>query len=729
MPMDRPESVIQRGFAGGELSPTFHARGDHARYIDGLRTCRNFIVFKHGAAANRSGFRFVNACKTTSANVRLQRFVSQNPNESILVEVGSGYFRFYKNGALITLGGAATAWSNATAYMVGDLASRLGVNYYCILAHTNQQPPNATYWSPLSGTTYEIPTPYTTTGLIGGWEQSGNVVVITHRLHDPRELVYISDTNWILRLAPTVPGITSPAGLALAGTAGALQYAYVITAVKEDTYEESLPTAPVADATAAAPTAAAPHALTWTAHADAIEYNVYCDPTGNGVFGFIGVAASNLFNNPSTEPDFTVTPPLDRTPFVSANTRPHVATHYQQRRFYAQTTAAPENIEGSRIGFLNNFGRSSPLQDDDALTFRIVGRHFHAVRHMLGLKRLVVFTDGGAWSVGKPNEPLTPSNLGADQETYAGAAPDVPPVAIGNSAIYLQGRASIVRDLRFDQAVEGLNGRDLTLFASHLFEGRLINRMDYAETPHSIVWCVRNDGTLLGLTYIRELDVWGWHRHDTDGSFEQVCTVPEADGDAVYVVVRRTIGGGSVRYIERLSKREILTFDTDAFFVDSGLSYSGAPATVFSGLTHLEGKTVVVVADGAKLAGPFVVAAGAVTLPAAASNVHIGLAITADFETLNLDVQGSAIRDKKKRVGSVTLIVDKSSRSFYSGPDTSSLTVYELGGAEVVADEHTGHIEVQLSTTWNEHGRVFVRQTDPLPLTILGILPNALTEG
>lgn len=736
MPMDRPESVIQRGFTGGELAPVLHARADSPRYVDGLRTCRNFMVLRHGAVANRPGFRFVEEAKTTSANVRLRRFVSSEPNASILVEIGVSYFRFYKNGARIELAGAATAYNGATPYIAGDLASSGGVNYYAKQATTGNAPPNATFWHPLTGLIYEVPHTYTTTGLIGGWEQSGNVIAITHRLHDPRELVYFSDTNWVLRLATTTPGILAPAGLAVNGGAGALVYSYKVTTLKAETFEESISTAAVADATSATPTAAAPHALTWTAVVGADGYNVYCDPAGNGVFGFVGVAASNLFNNPGVTPDFNLTPPIDRTPFVSATTRPHVATHYQQRRFYGGSIATPDGIEASRTGFVNNFGRSSPLQDDDALTFRMVGYQQHAIRHMRGIKRLLVFTDGGIWTVGRPNEPLTPSTLGADQETYAGVAPDVVPVVIGNSVIYVQGRGSLVRDVRFDQEVEGLNGRDLTLFASHLVDGKTITCLDYAEAPHSIVWAVRSDGVLLGLTYVRELEVWGWHRHDTDGTFEQVCTVPEADGDAVYVIVARTIAAATVRYIERLEKREIREgfFNLDSFFVDSGLSYDGVPATVFSGLEHLNGKRVAVLGDGDIVtngadAVSLTVAAGVVTIPAAKSRVHIGLPITADFETLNLDVQGSAVRDKKKRVGSLTLIVDKSSRVFYSGPDSASLTRYELGGAETVADEHTGHVEVQLSTNWNEHGRVFVRQSDPLPLTILGILPNALTEG
>jgi len=729
-----PESVIQRSMSAGELAPVLHARADHEKYTSGLKTCRNFMVLRHGAVANRPGFRFVAECKTTSANVRLLRYVSENPNESILIEAGVNYFRFYLNGALVSLAGAATAWSGATAYVEGDLVSRLGVNYYCVLAHTNQQPPNATYWHPLTGLIYEIPSPYTTGGLFN-WVQSGNVITLTHRLHDPRELIYFGLTNWVLRLATTEPAQPAPLNVAAtAGAAGARTYTYLVTAAAAETYEESLPSTAFVLASTAAPTPDLPNVVTWDAVIAPVdepaEWYVYLDPYGNGTFGFIGTASDETFNDVGFVPDFAITSPLPRTPFVSAETRPHVATYYQQRRFFAGSTATPETIEGSRTGFPNNFGISSPLQDDDALSFRISGDQHHPVRHMLGLKTLLVLTDGGGWTVGQPKIALTPSNLPADQETYVGAAPDVRPVVIGNSVIYLQSRGSIIRDLRFEIEVEGLAGRDLTVFAAHLFDGHEIDRMDYQQTPHSVVWAIRDDGVLLGLTYLREQDIWGWHRHDTDGFFEQICVVPEGSEDAVYVIVMRTIGGSNKRYIERLATREITSFDVDSFFVDSGLSYSGAPASSFGGLTHLEGESVVGLADGEPV-GPFTVAGGSVSLGAAASNVHIGLPIpSADFETLNLDVGGSAIRDKKKRVGSLTVIVDKSSRVFLAGPDTTHLTRYELSqlsGAAV--DEHTGHVEMTLSATWNEHGRVFIRQDKPLPLTVLGVLPNLVIGG
>lgn len=724
-----PESVIQRSFAAGEWAPALHARADLEKYSEAAKTCRNFLVLRHGAAANRPGFRFVAACKDNDANKRLLRYVSENANESILIEAGIGYLRFYQNGGPVTLAAPGTAWSAATPYVEGDLVSRLGVNYYCTVAHTNQQPPNAGFWHPLSGLTYEIPTPYTTGGLFN-WVQSGNVITLTHKLHDPRELIFFTLTNWVLRLVTTAPKTAAPTGLALAPPgAGPQTYAYMVTALGLDDDEESLPCPPVVGAGVLAPTVAAPHALTWTAVPLVSGYSVYCDPTGNGMFGYIGDAASNLFNNPGVAPDFALTPPLPRTPFLSALTRPHVATYYQQRRFFAGSIAAPEQIEGSRTGFPNNFGISSPLQDDDALSFRIAGDQHHPVRHMLGLKTLLVLTDAGGWTIGQPKQTLTPSNLPADQEIYVGAAPDVRPIVAGSSVIYLQSRGSILRDARFENEVEGLAGRDLTVFAAHLFDGHVIDRMDYALTPDSIVWVIRDDGILLGLTYLREQDVWGWHRHDTQGDFEQVCVVPEGAEDAVYVIVKRTIGGVNKRYIERLEARTILNFDGDSFFVDSGLSYSGAPASSFSGLGHLEGATVAVMADGAYV-GTRVVAGGAISIaPATANNVHVGLPFTADLETLNLDAHGSAIRDKLKRVGSLTLIVDRSSRSFLAGPDPSNLTRYEVSTLDPFGDEHTGHVEMQLSAVFEEHGRVFIRQDEPLPLTVIGVLPNLIVGG
>src|SRR5262245_35347904 len=181
------------------------------------------------------------------------------------------------------------------------------------------------------------------------------------------------------------------------------------------------------------------------------------------------------------------------------------------------------------------------------------------------------------------------------------------------------------------------------------------------------------------------------------------------------------------------------TFDADAFFVDAGLSYSGTPVGTITGLDHLEGQVVAVVGDGAVVyngdpagaqAAAFTVNGGQVILPASYARIHAGLPIRyPEIELLDLDVAGSSVRDKQKRVGSVTLLLDKSSRGFLVGSDRGHLIRDVLKPSEAPVDLFTGPVDVNITATWNMGGRLVIRQDNPLPLTIIGILPNLDVGG
>lgn len=738
------ETIIQRAFAGGELSPALHARADQLKYVTGLRTCRNFAIQRSGGVANRAGTRLVAQCKTNSTAVKLLRYVSETIGSSVLIECGSGYFRFFLNGAPITLSGVA-AYNGATNYVIGDIVSSGGVNYYSKVDQVGVAPPGAS-WYAMPANLLEVPSPFGNS--LCHAVQSGKVITLTSGagVVPPHELIHVSSTVWVIRQVNTAPTIGTPGGvLVTAGAAGTLRYNYKVTAGADESYEESNPSAFAQVTNIAVPTPAAPNVVQWTAVPGAAEYYIYCDPYNNGTYGFIGTATgATTFNDIGFTPDFAVTPPLARILFNALGDYPRRAAYYQQRRFFANTDNNPDAVFGSRVGFTANFGVSSPLQDDDSLTFKIAGNQHNPIKHMLGLKTLVVLTDAGEWTVGQPKVPLTPTSLGADQETYVGVS-DVVPVIVGNAILYVQSRGAIVRDLRFDYQVEGLGGKDLTLFASHLFDGYGIDEIDYQQTPHSTVWCCRSDGTLLGLTYLREEEVWGWHRHDTaaSGLFQHVCVVPEAGEDVAYFIVRRTIGGSFVRYIEKIERREVFSLASDAFFVDSGLSYSGVPVLTVSGLSHLEGQRLAVLADGAVISNGsdgvvLTVSGGAITLPGPAapatgySIIHAGLPITADLETLDLDVQGTQIRDKRKRVGSLSLLLSNSSRAFKAGP-SSSATLYDYNLAPEEGTNQatlfTGQVEMGVESQFDDKGRIFVRTTNPLPLEILGVMPVVETGG
>lgn len=678
-------SMIQRSFAGGELSPAMYARADQVKYATGLRICRNFVVQKHGGVANRAGFRFVTACKNANRRVRLVRFVF-NAEQSYVLEFGHLYMRVIRDGVLLE-----------TA----------------------------------PGIPYELTTPYDESHLQElQYVQSADVVTIVHRTYPIYELKRYGHTSWTLTAATFVPPIAAPTGgSATAGPSGSKTFTYSVTAVQAVTYKESLPSADITLTSAGTPTASSPHVVSWTAVEGAGEYNVY--RAINGVMGFIGVATALSFEDTNITPQTSKTPPQSRNPFDGAGKYPGCVTYFQQRQGFGGSANEPEKIFLSKTGDFHNFTIRSPLQDDDAVTFTMAGRQVNEIRHIIEIGKIVVLTSGGEWTIeGDADGVIKPTALNLHQQGFNGSS-TLEPIVVGNTAMFVQARGSIVRDLRYQLASDGYAGQDLTIFAGHLFAGFTITDWAYQQMPGSVVWTVRSDGALLGLTYLPEHEVWGWHRHDTAlGVFENVCSIPEGDEDSLYAVVRRTINGSTVRYIERLNTR-IVSDVADAFFVDSGLSYNGTPVTSVTGLSHLEGCTVSVLADGSVLAQA-VVRSGSVSLGGEYSKVHVGLQITADIGTLDIDdPQRETLADKKKLVNRVTLLVE-SSRGFRVGQSFDALTEYAERSTEAYGAAtalFTGQIEVPLSATWDKNGRVVVRQSDPLPITVLAVIPSGMIGG
>lgn len=821
-----PTPIIQRAFASGELGPELGGRADQVKYQTGLATCRNFLVMRHGGITRRPGQKFAGEAKTSSLASYMARFVF-NDDQTYLIEVGNGYFRFYRAGARIVVSGVA-AWSGATAYVVGDLVVSGGVNYYCILAHTNHVPANATYWYALTGSIYEIPTPYATADLsMLRFTQSADVITITHKSYDTRELRRTGHTAWTLVTKSFGSSIAAPGSIAV-DHAGTGAY-YTVTAVDGDTFEESSAGTPIG--AAADGTVAVPNIVTWAAVTNARYYNVY--RTSNGVYSFIGIAGSSLsFFDDGITPDPSVQPPITRDLFSGANKRPACATYYQQRLILASTNDDLEAVFGSRSGLFDNFTISSPIRADDAVKFSMGDTEVQEVRHVIGvLKLLLVFTANSVRRIlGDSTGTLRPDAINPVQQSGFGSS-TVPPVVIGDSILYVQARGSNLRDLSFDLNADGYVGQDLTVFSPHLFEGFTLLKIAYAAIPHSIAYMIRSDGALLTLTYIREQQIWGWARHDTDGYYEDVCVLPEGEEDAVYVIVRRVIAGTTKRFVERFCspvctdvKRNATTAFLDSFLsydgrnagsttmtltgsnwiVDadaaplegdtpepltltaSGATFSAAdvgnvivlrvstldddgvvvsvatvrvtiagytsttvvtgfpdvtvPLTIrgvattdwdrsvdrVSGLDHLSGERVSVIADGNVL-DDVTVQDGAINLNGFYAVVHAGLPYTSDMETLDLDIAGQQIRGLQKDVKSIQLLV-KNSRGIQAGPDADNLSTFGSDGDDALA-LFSGMREMTIASTWKQSGRFFVRQSDPLPLTILAAIPTGELGG
>jgi hypothetical protein len=737
----------QRAFAGGELDPALAMRADLAKYTTGLRTCRNFLVQRQGGVRNRSGTYLAAETKLSGASACfLERYVFAAADESYLIECGDYYFRFYWHGALVTVSGVA-AYDNAHTYAQSDLVVSGGVTYYATQTTTGHAPPNTTYWHPLVGNIYEVPTPYGAGAFQAPapacFAQSGDVITITQLDVPPMELRRYARTHWTLTPIVTTPAIAAPANVAFTpGTPAPVPppdgttVGYVVTAVDANAVESIASAITLGSSLQERVTVgsvANPNVITWDAVGGAASYNIYKDSSGAGIYGFMWTTAAGVttYNDSGLEGNSSRTPPVARALFDATLKYPAVSCTYQQRRILAGTHTDRELVEASVIGKPSSFGMHTPLQDDDSVEFKLAGEGVHPVIHLIPLVRLVLLTDMGEWTLeGDDTGALTPTAINPQQHGYVGCS-FTRPVIIGTAVIFVQARGRIVRDLRpitgsQDQTL--LSGRDLSVLAAHLFKSGAITGMAFAANPDSIVWAVRADGALLGLTYLPEEDVWGWHRHDTgDGDvFESVAVVPEGEEDVVYVVVKRTINGSPRRFVERFASRDY-TDVVEACFVDSAVRQSASTATTaVTGLTHLEGRTVAVFADGVVQASKKVTG-GAITLTTAAKVVQVGLPITADLETLDLDVSGTALRAKQKRVVSLQLQLLASSLGFSVGPDYNNLRPV-LGGAwqtGLVSDL----VDVNPTSSFTASGRMVIRHTAPAPLTVLGVIPTVEVGG
>lgn len=811
-------------FAGGEVAPSIWSRPDLIKYQTGARKLRNFLVAKAGGAQNRPGFTYVTEVKDSNVAPNLVPFIF-GAGQTYLMEFGHLYIRFHQDGAPVEVSDVDD-WDSLTAYVIGDLALYNSQNYYCIANNTNQAPAFSGSWYLLTEGIYEVPTPYTEDDLeeLQARVQSADVVTITHPSHDVMELSRTGHTTWILSEKSFAPTIAAPTAPSVSGTAGSTAYTYHITSVKTDPFEESLAVTKTSGNLTAPATNA--HTITWTEEDDAEEYNIYLEVSG--VPGFVGTARGDEFiYDGEVEPDTTDTPPTARNPFSGDDNKPSTATYSQGRIILANTNNRPETFFTSRSGSYGNFTISSPTQEDDAVTATLAGQQVNEIRHLLPLARLIAFTGGAEWVVfGDADGNILPNSVNAKPQSYNGCS-ILHPLVINGDPIYVQARAalygSVVRTFGFQLDRDGYRGEDMTVFASHLFEGFTLRDWDYQQLPNSIVWAVRSGGKLLGLTYIPEHQIWGWHQHDTRGEFEKVCVVPEGTEDAVYVVVKRTINGNTRRYIERMATRYV---DADAVedgkYMDSILSYDGrkdhsiiltgsgwtsadtltatssesdfasgdvgnevhitdsdggivrcaitaytsssvvsvvpdrtVPADLqatptsdwslavdqVSGLEHLEGETVSVFADGVTVANPnnpgytaLTVSGGSITLPRCYGVIHVGLPYTSDLETLDIDSAQSTRLDKKKMVNSVIIPLEKS-RGLWAGPALpdddlvgpgSGLTEAKVRNAEGYDEPVsllTQTLKIDFEGEWNDGGRVVLRQSDPVPCTILGIAP------
>lgn len=759
---------LLRSFAGGEITPELYGRLDLSKFQTGLALAENFRTLPHGPATRRPGTRLVNIARNSGSATRIIPFAF-SADQTMIIELSAQHIRFHtQGGTLVESPLSATAMTTANpaiftvpahGYVTGDWVYAVDMPTYPSLNNqfyiANVLSVNTfTLSRPIGGVVstiglpafspmkfqrvYSLASPYQEQDIFDiHFAQSADVLTLVHPNYPSLELRRLGALNWTLTQTGFGSGLVPPATVfsaiqqsaaVISPSAASQSNDYAVTAVSYDGVNESYLSA-FTSLGNNLNVSGAQNLVTWTAVTGAAYYNVYRRRTGGGYFGFISQTPNLSLVDDNLQPDFTQVAPEQRTTLnTGVGDYPSAVTYGEQRRWFAATDAKPQTVFATRVGNVNNLDSSFPIQANDSLQFTIAAQQQNRVRHLVWLSDLIALTAGGEFRIFSQDAPaITATTLAVKPQGYAGAS-NVSPVVTTASVLYVQAQGAKIRELSFNGETRSFSTIDMTVMAPHLFEGMTIVDMTFARAPEPTMYAVRSDGVLLGLTYVPEQQVYGWHRFVTDGTVKSVCTVAEGNEDAVYMVVHRLIDGTPFQSIERLTRRYFSQLE-DCYFVDNGVSRTYlTPMTVIYGLWHLNGKTVSALGDGADL-GDYVVVNGQITLSEAVTTVHVGLPFTSRLQTLPLAVENVAAlgQGSPKNISKVHLKV-RNTTEFEIGPDFTRMNAPPMRDVTVPYGSppglFTGEVSIDVAPSWGVDGAICVRQSRPLPLTILSMVPE-----
>lgn len=422
---------------------------------------------------------------------------------------------------------------------------------------------------------------------------------------------------------------------------------------------------------------------------------------------------------------------------------PQVVVFHEQRLMFMRNANKPQTVWMSYSADYENMEPSnlsdSVVTDAHAITYTLTSQRANPIIWAVSGSTLLIGTLGAEYQI-KANaltSPITPTDIGIYPQTNHGSYPGTQAIKVGYAVLFTQRSARKLYELTYEFTLDSYVGKDTTVISEHILrQGGGVVAMTYQQAPAGIIWCALKDGTLASMTYDRSQDVAGWHRHSIGGGglVESICSVLSEDGseDVVYMVVKRTIGGVTKRFIEHVTQDFYPSTPQDKSlmqFLDCSQVYSGAPATNISGLGYLEGQTVQVVADGVKVADK-VVAGGTITLDAPASVVVVGYSYRALLQVLPLEggtANGTA-QGNIKRINEITFRLLNSLGMKY-GSDLNRLIDVEQRSISVdpmnqTPPFFTGDRRRSMPMEYNQTGQFYIIQDDPYPCNILAVFPD-----
>ena len=698
-----PGAALQSDFTAGELSPSLSARVDLAKYNKGCRILQNFLVQPHGGAVKRPGFELLDELPGPA---RLIEFVFSNTQAYCLV-FGNFWMRVATHDGFV-LDGGGSPYQIATPYTLSQaeqlsftqsadvlfiachgirpqMLKRLGHAHWEFEGMVFTAPLNPPEWSEYAeaenqvfqlayakntiykrggGALYEI---FELIGVDLYRRLDPSWVVKNHELAFPSGTAYIRDDQDPDLYTPIYENLwrRTGAGLPVAfineakmsnGSISPAQlttpYTYHITALNADGKESQLSEGASIIGPASNNWQGGDYIkISWLPTPGAVEYRVYKSAFG-GRPGYVATTGDSTWHDYNTLPSLSEGAPDYQDPFPNDDF-PGTVGLFEQRLGFASSPNRPQTIWMSKSGDYSNFAVYTPIAADSPIEMTIASQEVSVVNWMVALRSLILGTTSMEWEVaGRGESAFSAMNKKATPQSYWGSSLKQAMV-VGNAILHVSSSGSQVRTLQYEFAADSYGGMDLSIMASHLLEQDRIIDWAHQRNPDSIIWAVRSDGALLGLTYQAEHQIAAWHQHHTEGVFTAVCSVPNGFESSLFAVVERD----SVYYLERMADRYKGGSAAGAVFLDCSLTYDGPPMKTIMGLDHLEGKVVGILADGAVMA-PRKVQDGKVTLDHEAAAVTIGLQYTADLETMPVEVvdkSGTSV-SLKKQVNAVDIV-------------------------------------------------------------------------
>lgn len=763
---------LKPSFAGGELSDSMYGRVDINKYDNGAAMLKNFLVQRYGGARNRNGFRHI--AKTYNGKRAFLIPFTYSNEQSYVVELTAGHCRFYRDGGIVTNsdGSPVVISNNLTD---ADLAGTCKIKYtqsadVMFIVHPNHPPVTLTRysgtdwrWENMSITGGPFDDPNTTGTKLTASGTSGSITLTStadiFRSYHVGSLVEMTH----YKASEYKKGVPNASGsnlmvYALPGSSvyvesfgfwnghfvlekydensgwwqqvrrqdGNHSQNYNFTEKNENDY-----------ITAYRVTSTEFDLTIWEDENEKQTGYVTIQSFGNDYSGIVKITGVSNARTATAQVVRTLGSTAATSNFAMGAWNdsygyPGATGFYEDRLIFAGSKHAPQTFWSSKTGDYYNFGTSTPIVDDDAVTATLNGGKMNGIKAMVAFGELILLTAGGEYKVsGGQQKTITPSNTISQPQEYRGIS-DINPVTVGSRIIYVQQQGNIVRDLAYSYEADKYTGDDLNLLCSHLFDGHKVTCMTYQQVPDSVVWFIRDDGVLLGMTYIKEQDIYAWHRHDIRNSkFVNICSINGEMEDELYAVIERN----GQHYVVVNTHQTDNELPAEQFYVDDGITVRGADLKAVSGLTWLEGETVAILADGNVLPQQ-VVKNGAVTLDEKHGYkiVHVGLPIDAEIMTLPVEFQGQdgSYISRKKRVGNLGILF-KNTRGGLYGLSENKLDEIKWRSSENWGEPtrlFTGKKKITLpGSVWEDTLQLIIKQDAPLPMTVLAIVPEIIPGG